>query len=336
MMRMVFSPVAHCVTIAVVRPMRLRPRQLVPVVAMLLVVVVAVHVHQHFRRGHQLALEDDVAAAHQSARSTRSVFGSRLIVVTVMKKKCEYISKEKKKGILAQHELSTQTLVETMFSRALLNRAAPRVHASATKGVRRMYSIEESSMHVKRAAKPPIFEDVVPTKPATSLRRRRDSNNTVSTLSSLDKPMPHLPQVVELEPTSFAHTVTTLSNGVRVISQQTVDTGAVVGIALDAGTRHEREAERGSTLLAERLAFKVRLTLATYSLVHLTGFCLPFAVAQDRRGGAEAARARLDVFAVLHARRARLDGRVSAGPSRFRRSALSPSRCSSRTLTPTP
>lgn len=131
-----------------------------------------------------------------------------------------------------------------------------------------MYSIEESSMHVKRAAKPPIFEDVVPTTPTNSLRRRRrDVNNTVSTLSSLDKPMPHLPQVVELEPTSFAHTVTTLSNGVRVISQQSVDTGAVVGIALDAGTRHEREAERGSTLLAERLAFKVSHISRTNAIV---------------------------------------------------------------------
>jgi hypothetical protein len=198
---------------------------------------------------------------------------------------------------------------QRMFSRLLRSSSSYAI-------ARRFYSIEESSMHVKRAAKPPIFEDVVPTRPKTSLRRRRDSNNTVSTLSSLDKAMPNLPLVVSLEPTQFSHQVTTLSNGVRVISQQSVDTGAVVGIALDAGTRHERVAERGSTLLAERLAFKVQryhdsIFLVTslifsYFLILFLSFSLLDSESSSCRS--TTARIGLHFFAILHSRCYFMDG----------------------------
>lgn len=107
---------------------------------------------------------------------------------------------------------------------------------------------------MKKAARPPIFEDVVPTTPPDRLRKR--APRTVSGLSSLDRALPNLPRVTPLEPRPQPLEQTRLANGVRVISQLSDSPGAVIGLALDAGTRHERAAERGATLLAERLAFK--------------------------------------------------------------------------------
>jgi hypothetical protein len=139
-----------------------------------------------------------------------------------------------------------------------LSRSSVRRVASAVLNVpRRFYAIEEDSLHVKRAAKPPIFEDVVPTIPTQMLRKRPPQ--TQSALSSLEQALPNLPTIAALAATPQACESSQLSNGVRIISKLNSSPGSVIGVALDAGTRHERESERGATLFAERLAFKVRV-----------------------------------------------------------------------------
>lgn len=55
--------------------------------------------------------------------------------------------------------------------------------------------------------------------------------------------------------------VTTLDNGIRVASEDSGAPTATVGIWIDAGSRHESDANNGVAHFLEHMAFKVNLLM---------------------------------------------------------------------------
>jgi hypothetical protein len=144
-------------------------------------------------------------------------------------------------------------------SSRVVGSATPIANASFSLQRRRFFD-DSNVVDVKKPVKPPIFEDVQPSRPASPLPRK--PRQAFSSLGPLSQPLTHAPQHSKSSPTQHATEHSLLGNGVRVVSQNTVDRGAVVGVVVDCGTRHESDSERGSTLMvAERLAFAVRRSL---------------------------------------------------------------------------
>ena len=52
------------------------------------------------------------------------------------------------------------------------------------------------------------------------------------------------------------HHITTLTNGIKVISEDMVGPGGLIGVFIDAGSRYEQKSYRGITNFIEKMAFK--------------------------------------------------------------------------------
>lgn len=76
---------------------------------------------------------------------------------------------------------------------------------------------------------------------------------------SLSDPFPGVPDAnLSISMVAPKTRITTLSNGVRVASEENFSQMSVVGLYVNTGTRFETPEEYGSSFMLERLSFKVR------------------------------------------------------------------------------
>jgi hypothetical protein len=116
---------------------------------------------------------------------------------------------------------------------------------------------DEKGLNVVKKARPPIFEDVEPTRP--KIQTSRKPHVVVSRLPSLDVPLLGLESVDTDANVRHEAVVSTLPNGVRIVSKDTLTSGfSVVGVGVEIGPRYETKAERGCSLLCSRIAINVR------------------------------------------------------------------------------
>lgn len=65
--------------------------------------------------------------------------------------------------------------------------------------------------------------------------------------------------------------ISTLSNGMRVATENLGGETATVGVWIDAGSRFEDEKTNGTAHFLEHMAFKVQVNRANYILQHCVG-----------------------------------------------------------------
>lgn len=131
----------------------------------------------------------------------------------------------------------------------------------------RRHYFDSERLDVTKKARPPIFEDVQPFMPPS--RAPSKPPLEANRLPPLSAPLDGLPAIDVVVPPRAVPEMSRLPNGVRVVSQQTFGQGfAVVGIAIESGSRFELAAERGASAVANRLTLNVTITFATYDLNH--------------------------------------------------------------------